>query len=70
MIKQPPYTNGIMVLSNQESEVIRIRMNAIITAFDPTDEQPVCDTFYIVSTYNQQNPGDPINGDTAEFILK
>lgn len=69
MAKQPPEVNGVMELTDQEKADITSKLQAIQTAFIETDEQPVCDVFYIVATYNKQNVGNEINGDTAEFML-
>lgn len=69
MLEQPPNVNGIMSLTSAQKAAIKTKLKTIQTAFTPTDEQPVCDTFYLVSTYNKQNVGNEINGDTTEFIL-
>lgn len=69
MPQQPPQINGIMPLTDAQIAEIKAKLQAIQAAFVPTDEHPVCDTFYLVSTYNEQNVGAEINGDTAEFIL-
>lgn len=68
-IKQPPYSNGIMDLTDVEKTDITAKLQAIVQAFVPTDFQSTPDTFYIVSNYNTQNPDAPINGDTAEVLL-
>lgn len=69
MSQQPPYANGIMDLSVSERKAIKAKLVDIRDAFVPTEETAVADTFYLVSTYNQQNPSSPINGDTAEHVL-
>lgn len=69
MSLQPPIVDGIMSFTTAETTTIKTKLNAIKTAFKPTDEQPVCDTFYLVATYNKQNVGKEINGDTAEVIF-
>jgi hypothetical protein len=68
-LKQPPYVNGEMTLTEEEVLEIQAKLITIRDAFDPTDEQPVCDTFYLTSTYNRENPTFPINGDTCNAIL-
>lgn len=68
-IKQPPFVNGIMTLTDEQSTDIKTKLIAIRDAFEPTDEQPVCDTFYLVSMYNQAFTDEPINGDTCEMLL-
>jgi hypothetical protein len=68
-LKQPPYVNGEMTLTDAQIKDIHDKLVAIRDAFDPTDEQPVCDTFYITATYNRENPTFPINGDTCEALL-
>lgn len=70
MTKQPPYTNGLMTLTDDEKAAIKKQLEMIMVSFVADDFSPVCDTFYIVSRYNEQNVGNEINGDTAEFILK
>jgi hypothetical protein len=61
--------NGEMVLTDEQVKTIKDQLLQIQTAFVPSDEQPVCDTFYLVSTYNKANQTLPINGDTAEMLL-
>jgi pyridoxal/pyridoxine/pyridoxamine kinase len=68
-IKQPPNVNGIMDLADTEKADIKAKLDLIISGFVATDEQPLIDTFYIVSNYNKENPDNPINGDTCGFIL-
>lgn len=66
---QPPSVNGVMDLTTAELSSILTKLQAIQSAFQPTDEVPVCDTFYLTATYNQQNPTAPINGDTCEHVM-
>jgi hypothetical protein len=68
-LKQPPFVNGLMTLTDEQALDIQTKLVAIRDAFDPTDDQPVCDTFYLTSTYNRQNPTFPINGDTCQMLL-
>jgi hypothetical protein len=68
-LKKPPFVNGVMELTAEQGTEIQVKLVAIRDAFDPTDEQPVCDTFYLTATYNLENPDFPINGDTCEFLL-
>lgn len=70
MPKQPPHVGGVMELTANEIATIKMKLQDIQTVFIETDDQPVCDTFYLVSTFNKLNAGNEINGDTAEFILK
>jgi hypothetical protein len=58
-----------MELDATTADAIRTKLQTIQAAFTPTDEQPVCDTFYITATYNRENPDFPINGDTAQYLL-
>lgn len=69
MPSNPPNVNGIAELTAAETATILTKLQAIQTAFIATDDQPVCDTFYITATYNKANKGKEINGDTAQFIL-
>jgi hypothetical protein len=66
---EAPHVNGVMELTETKSATIKGKLLAIQEAFEPSHEQPVADTFYIVSTYNKENPSAPINGDTAQAIL-
>jgi hypothetical protein len=68
-LKQPPFVNGEMTLTDAQIKDIHDKLVVIRDGFDPTDEQPVCDTFYITATYNRENPTFPINGDTCEALL-
>jgi hypothetical protein len=69
-MSQPPNTDGIMLLTQAEIDAIKTKLQTIQSAFVPTDDTPVCSTFYLTATYNQQNPDAPINGDTCEYILR
>lgn len=68
-LKQPPEVDGIMPLSDVEKIDINSKLLEIKQSFVPDDFTLVCDTFYLVSTYNKQNQTAPINGDTAESLL-
>jgi hypothetical protein len=68
-LSKPPKINGIMLeLTEEQILDIQTKLVAIRDAFEETDEQPVCDTFYITSTYNRENTLK-INGDTCEALL-
>lgn len=69
MTNDPPHGNGVMVLTDVEMALIKGKLNTIRSNFVPNEVQTICDTFYLVSTYNVQNVGSEINGDTADFIL-
>lgn len=69
MALNPPNINGVMLLTEEEIEELRTKLQSIVSNFSPSDNHPSCDTFYIVSTYNINNPGAEINGDTADYIL-
>lgn len=69
-LSQPPKINGIMTgLTDAQILDIQTKLVAIRDAFDPTDDQPVCDTFYLTSTYNKANDLK-INGDTCQMLLQ
>lgn len=68
-LKQPPFVNGKMTLTTEQATEIQGKLTVIRDAFDPTDDQPVCDTFYLTATYNRENPTFPINGDTCQMLL-
>lgn len=67
-LKQPPNINGEMVLTEAQITDITDKLVVIRDAFEETDEQPVCDTFYITATYNKANTLK-INGDTCVVLL-
>jgi len=67
-LKQPPEVNGIMDLTTDEVLEIQAKLQIIVSSFEPTDERPVCDTFYMTATYNNENE-IKINGDTATYCL-
>lgn len=66
---QPPNVNGVMALTDTEKATIKAQLEAIQTAFVPTDDEPELSTHGLVSRYNQTNVGAEINGDTAQAIL-
>lgn len=66
---KPPYTNGVMELTEKEKTDIKVILNKIVEEFVPSMEQVQIDTFYIVATYNTMKDVKIINGDTAEFLL-
>lgn len=63
-----PQINGEMELTQEQVDAITVALVAIRDAFEETDEQPVCDTFYLTATYNKENTLK-INGDTCEALL-
>lgn len=65
--KNPPEVNGIMQLNEQQILAIQTELQQIEDAFVPTEEQPVCDIQYLTATYNKQNVGNEINGDTMIY---
>jgi hypothetical protein len=67
-IKQPPNVNGEMELTEVQKTNIKAKLLVIQDAFVETDEQSVCDTFYLTATYNKEN-AFKINGDTCEMLL-
>jgi hypothetical protein len=69
MPKLPPHVNGIAELDEATILDIQTKLVAIRDAFVETDDQPVCDTFFITATYNRENVGNECNGDTVEYIL-
>jgi hypothetical protein len=69
MAMQPPFIDGVMELTDEEKAQFKEQLVAIRDAFVETDEQPVCDTFYITSTYNREHSDAPINGDTCVALL-
>jgi hypothetical protein len=66
---EAPHVNGVMELTETKAATVKDKLTKIRDEFTPSHEQPVADTFYLVSTYNKENPSAPINGDTAQAIL-
>lgn len=64
----PPSTNGVMVLTDEEKVEIKGKLEAISSSFIPSIEQPELSTFYVVATYNKDNDFK-INGDTYEALM-
>ena len=69
MPQHAPNIDGVMILTDDVKATIKAKLDTIIASFVATDAQPVCDTFYITSTYNKENTSACINGDTCEAIL-
>lgn len=79
-IKLPPYVNGICSFIDDQTicDAVTIKLAEIRESFTATDEQPICDTFYITATYNRTIADTDlntttkypfINGDTTEACL-
>jgi hypothetical protein len=66
---QAPHVNGLMELTEEQVAELKAKLVVIQEAFEPTEGQPVLDLFYIVATYNKENPDTPLNGDTAQAVL-
>jgi hypothetical protein len=70
---QPPEVNGILELTEEQTLSIQEKLVTIQNEFQPSYDQPVCDTFYLVVTYTQKHEKDAdfirINGDTAQHVL-
>lgn len=67
---EAPYDNGVMDLTVSDENTVLSKLNEIKNAFAPTEEEPELTTHILVSRYNKQNPTAPINGDTAEFLVR
>ena len=65
---QPPTINGVMDLTAEEQATIKLALQQIQTDFEPSEDAPICDVFYMVAAYNRQNDLK-INGDTATSLL-
>lgn len=66
--KNPPEVNGVMELTKEEKDSIKIALIAIQEGFEPSDDVPVLSVHGLVSIYNDSNELK-INGDTAQSIL-
>jgi hypothetical protein len=75
-----PNVNGVCTFidNNTICMAVQTKLNDIRTAFQPSADQQVVDTFYITATYNSTVAGTAIdttnnypiiNGDTAEHCL-
>jgi hypothetical protein len=67
---EAPHVDGVMELEVEQKATIKEKLVAIQESFVASHEQPICDTFYLVSTYNKENPNEVINGDTAADVLR
>jgi hypothetical protein len=67
--KQPPYTNGVMDLTEKEILLVKGRLQEIADEFVPDMYNEQINTFYLTATYNRENPKECINGDTCEMVL-
>lgn len=65
----PPHTNGVMTLTDDQKSSILSKLQTLQTAFVASDATPVCDTLYLVTLYNTQNVGYEINGDTCDSLI-
>lgn len=79
-LKKPPFVNGLCSFVDNDAicMAVQTKLNDIRTAFVETDDQPVCDTFYITATYNSTVAGTKmydtntypvVNGDTVQHCL-
>lgn len=65
----PPYTNGVMSLSEEQRKIIIHDLNRYKNEFKPSVDQPNITVHWLVSRYNTEYPEFPINGDTANYLL-
>lgn len=72
-LPQPPFTNGVVELSETKTTTLRKQLDAIIADFEPTEEYPVISTFYLVVAHTKkhgsQSTFTQLNGDTVEYLL-
>lgn len=67
---QPPFTNEIMTLTNDECVQVKTACQKIIDDFVPTVWVSAPDTQYVVGTYNKQDWKKAVNGLTYELLEK
>lgn len=71
---QPPFCNGELQLSDTKSTTLKNQLQAIIDDFVPTEQYPVCNTFYLVVAHTKkhgaQSTFTQLNGDTVEALLR
>ncbi len=68
---KPPYTNGIMTLTNDECLYVIEKCEEVAAAYKPEEpwEGPKPDKIYIISNYNRiDNWQKAINGDTYDCL--
>jgi hypothetical protein len=66
---QPPFTNGIMTLTNDECVKVKNKCQEIKDAYVYDSNYPSPTMLYVVSTYNESNNyQEAINGDTYEVL--
>lgn len=70
---QPPNVNGVLELTEEQTLSIQAKLQVIQLEFEPSYDQPVADTFYLVVEYTKRHEKDAdfirINGDTAQHCL-
>jgi hypothetical protein len=66
----PPFTNGVMALSEMQKEIIIKELNRYLDEFTPSVEESKMGTLGLVSRFNKEHPEFHINGDTVEYLLK
>lgn len=69
--KTAPFRAGLVNLTDEEKSATKTELHVIADSFEPTDEQPICDTFYLTAAFNRENfaEGRALNGDTVEYLL-
>lgn len=71
---QPPYCDGEVQLTDAKKETLKNQLQTIIDAFVPTDDYPICNTFYLVVAHTKkhgaQSTFTQLNGDTVEALLR
>jgi hypothetical protein len=66
---QPPFTNGVMELTEEEITLVKGRLVEIKEEFVPDYYNDVISTFYLTATYNKEYTTERINGDTCEMVM-
>jgi len=68
---QPPFTNGIMTLTNDECVKVKDKCQEIKDAYKSSPANPDPSMMYVVSAYNESNNfKEGINGDTYNTLEK
>ncbi|WP_018924951.1 hypothetical protein [Salsuginibacillus kocurii] len=65
----PPYTNGVMELSEEQKSIIINDLNKFEREFSPSADQTEITVHWLTSRYNSKHPEFPINGDTVKYLL-
>jgi hypothetical protein len=67
--KKPPFTNGVMDLTEEEILTVKERLQEVADNFVPDDYYEAVDISYLTVEYNRIYTEERINGDTCEMCI-